>query len=134
MAAVSCSNSAATSALDSIYRMLVPTAVDRRIRAAVFRSARRGAELLRFATIAVDQFGGGPWRQPDIRPILERVTSFHRGMKDAGRDELVPPASERSTCAVPWRNEFSDHAPVGRHRNPIARFNATDITAQVVFQ
>ena len=87
MAAESCSNKAATSALDSMYRMLVAAALDRLARVIVFRAERR-RETLRFATIAVDQFSGGSRRQPDVGPILERVTGFHWRMEDAGSNEL----------------------------------------------
>ena len=102
-------------------------------RVAVFRGARRAAEL-RFATIAIDQFGRGPPRQPDVRPILERVASFHRGVEDAGRNEFVPSASGRRAGTMSRRNEFGDHAPVGGHRNPLACFDAADVAAQVVFE
>jgi len=112
MAAVSCSNSAATSALDSMYRMLAAATLGRRARMVVFRiEPRRG--VLRFATIGVDQFSSSASRQPDIRPVLERVTSFDGGVEDARRNELVPPASGRRAATVSRRYEFSDHASVG---------------------
>src|SRR5437868_5327329 len=77
MAAVSCSNSAATSALDSMYQTLAPAALGRRARVPVFRVGERRRGALRFATIAVDQFSGGARRQPNVRAVLERVTGFH---------------------------------------------------------
>jgi len=133
MAAVSCSSNAATSALDSIYLMLVPEDVGRRAAAAVFRGARRRAGL-RFATIAVDQFSRGALRQSDVRPILERVARFDGGMENAGRNKLVPPASRRSAATASWRDELGDHTPVGGDRNTLARFDSADVAAQVVFE
>ena len=132
-AAVSCSNNAATSALDSMYRMLAAAALGRRARVAVFRGERRPGAL-RFATIAVDQFSSGAVRQPDVRPVLERVTSFHGGMENAGRNEFVPPASGRSAATASWRDEFGDHTPVSGDRNTLARFDSADVAAQVVFE
>jgi hypothetical protein len=113
--------------------MLAAATLGRRARVAILRVERRPGAL-RFATIAVDQFSGGaPW-QPDVRPVLEWVASFHRGVQNAGRDELVPPASTRSAGIVPRRNEFGDHPPVGGDRNPLACFNSADVSAQVVFE
>ena len=57
MAAVSCSNSAATSALDSMYRMLAAGSFGPASTRGCLRAERRRGAL-RFATIAVDQFGG----------------------------------------------------------------------------
>jgi len=131
MAAMSCSNSAATSALDSMYRMLGAATLGWRARVAVFRVELRRVRL-RFATIAVDQFSGGAPRQPDVGPALERVTSFHGGMEHASRNELVPPASERRTATASWRNKFGDHTPVSGDRNPLACFKSPDVAAQVV--
>jgi len=126
-------SSAATSALDSMYRMLAAATLGRCARVAVFRvERRRGA--LRFATIAVDQCSGSAARQPDVRPVLEWVASFHGGVENAGRDELVPPASWRRAATVPRRHEFGDHPPVGGNRNPLACFNSADVAAQVVFE
>src|SRR5439155_20168251 len=134
MTAVSCSNSAATSALDSMYRMLARTAVvGRRACMPVFRRERR-RPALRFATIAVDQFSGGARRQPDVGPVLERVTRFHRRVENPGRYELVPAASGRSADTASWRNEFGDDSPVSGDRNPLACFNSADVAAQVVFE
>lgn len=132
MAVVSRSSNAATSALDSMYRMLAAAALGRRTRAA-FRGERCPGAL-RFATIAVDQFSGGTGRQPDVWPILERVTSFHWGMENAGRNELVPPASGRSAATASWRDELGNHTPVGGDRNPLACFDSADVAAQVVFE
>jgi len=119
IAVVSRSNRAATSALDSRYRMLATPALGRRARVAAF-GPERPREALRFATVAVDQFSGGARRQPDVRPVLERVTSFHWGMEDAGCNKFVPPASRRSAPTVSWRDDFGDHTPVGGDRNPLA--------------
>ena len=133
MAAVSRSNSAATSALDSIYRMRAAAALGRRARVAVLRGERRRGAL-RFATIAIDQFSGDAGRQPNVWPVLERVASFHWGMENAGRNKLVPPASGRSAATASWRDEFGDHTPVSGDRNPLACFDSADVAAQVVFE
>ena len=132
-AAESCSSSAATSALDSMYRMLTAAAFGWRAGVTLFRAERRRGTL-RFATIAVDQFSGGARRQPNVRPVFEWVTSFHRRMKRAGRYELVPPACWRRADTASWRHEFSDHTPVGGHHNPLASFDSTDVSTQVVLQ
>ncbi len=129
----SCSNNAATSAVDSTYRMLVATALGRPAGVTVFRVERRRGTL-RFATIAVDQFSGGSRPQPDIRPVLERVTSFHGRMENAGRNQLFPPAAGRPTAPSTWRHDFGDDASVSGHRDSLARFNSPDVAAQVVFQ
>src|SRR5688572_12919246 len=103
MAAVSCSSSAATSALDSMYRMLASAALRRRGPAAALRGVP-GDRGLRFATVAVDQFGGGARRQSDVRPVLEGVAGLRRRMENAGRDELVPPVSGRAAAVTSGRN------------------------------
>ncbi len=123
------SSNAATSALDSMYRMLAAATSGRRARVMVFRAERRGT--LRFATIAVDQLSGGSRRQPNVGPVLEWVTSFHRRMKNAGCEEFLPPASRRRADTASWRHEFGDDAPVSGHRNPLACFNSPDVAAQV---
>jgi hypothetical protein len=132
-AAVSCSSSAATSALDSMYRMLAATALSLGARPADVRAERRRGTL-RFATIAVDQCSGGARRQPDVRPVLERVTSFHGRVKNAGCDELLPPPVRGRASTLPWRHELGHNTPVGGHQDPLACFNAPDVAAQVVFQ
>ena len=118
MAAVSCSNSAATSALDSMYHTFAPAALGRRARVADFRVGRRRGAL-RFATIAVDQFSGGARRQPDVRPVLERVTGFHWRVENAGgcrHDEGAP-------RTLPPRGELRQGEHLGKepgvtHANP----------------
>ena len=127
----SCSNSAATSALDSTNRIPAAAALGRPAGVPVFRVERRRGTL-RFATIAVDQFSGGSRRQPDIRPVLERVTSFHGRMENAGRNELFPPASGRRAAPSSWRHELGDNASVSGHRNPLTCFDSPDVAAQVV--
>ena len=131
--AVSCSSSAASSALDSMYRMLAVPALADRAREVALRGGRR-CRSLRFATVAVDQFGGCAPRQSDVRPILERVASLDRRVENARRNEFVPPACARSPRVSPRRNQFSDNAPVGRHRNPLAGLDSADVAAQVVLQ
>ena len=105
---------------------------DQALRTVSYSTSRR--ETLRFATIAVDQFSGGSRRQPDVGPVLERVTSFHRRMEDAGRNELLPSASGRCADTSSWRHELGDDTPVSGHRDPLACFDSPDVAAQVVFQ
>ena len=64
-ASESCSSSAATSALDSMYRAPVVSAVE------------CGALALRFATIGVNQLGGSSRRKPDVRPRHCQVDENH---------------------------------------------------------
>src|SRR6187397_1212906 len=131
MAAVSCSSSAATSALDSMYRMLASTAFPGRRLAPALR-ARAGDGRLRFATVAVYQFSRGARRQPDVRPVLERIPALGRGMENAGGDEFVPPASRELSPITSRRNQFGDHTSVGCHGNPFAGFDPAEVAAQVV--
>jgi len=73
--AVSCSRSAATSALDSTYlTCVVAVAPGRELVAAV--DDERLFAVLGFATVCVDEFGGRATRQADVRPILERVAGL----------------------------------------------------------
>lgn len=51
-----------------------------------------GALVLRFATIGVDQFGGGSSRKANIRPPFCWVTGLEWWPDHTGRDELVEPA------------------------------------------
>ncbi len=129
----SCSSNAATSALDSMYRMIAAAAFGRRARVMVFRTVRRRGAL-RFATIAVDQFSGRSRRQPDIRPVFERVTRFHGRMENAGRNKLFPPASGRRAAPSSRRHELGDHSSMSGHRNPLTFLDSSDIAAQVVFE
>lgn len=101
-------------------------------RVAVQAERRRGT--LRFPTIAVDQDSGSASRQPDVGPVLEGISSVQRRMENAGREEFLPPASERSADPDCGRHEFGDDAAVSRHRHPFACFNAPDVAAQVVSQ
>lgn len=55
------SSSAATSALDSMYRTPAVSVVE------------TGALTLRFATIGVNELGGRSSRKPDIRPAFGRI-------------------------------------------------------------
>lgn len=133
IAVVSCSSRAATSALDSMYRTLVTSTASGRAIAPSFRGDRRRA-VLRFATVAVDQFGGGATRQPDVGPILEGVAGFNGRVKNALRNELVPTASARTSRSTSRRHQLGNHAPVGRDRNSLASLDAADVAAQIVLQ
>src|SRR5580692_4826530 len=79
-APASCSSRAATRALDSMYRTPAISAVE------------AAALALRFATIGVNQLGGGSSRKSDIRPVLRRVTILERRANHSGGDELVEAA------------------------------------------
>src|SRR5688572_1135271 len=113
-----------------MYRMLAAAALGRRAGVAAPRGERRPGAL-RFATIAVDQRSGGAGWQPDVWPVLERVTGFHWRMENAGRDELVPPASARGVATASWRDEFGDEklpdvicsSYVGHWASPGSRFS-----------
>ena len=129
----SCSNSAASKALDSMYRRLSPATWTGGIREAGLRIGRRRCGL-RFATIAVDQFRGRATRQPDIRPVLQRVARFHGRTNHPGRNELVESTSRRSHGTGPRRNELSDNTAMCRHRNPLASLDSADVAAQIVLQ
>lgn len=97
-----------------MYLMLVATAFRRRVGATDLLAERR-RETLRFVTVAVDQVGGGAPRQPDVRPVLERVTCFHRWMQNAGSDES--PIDFRGTRGYSDR-EAPARRPQGRGRSP----------------
>src|SRR5690606_21761964 len=105
------SRSAATSALDSMYRTL-----SERVGGAV-RSGGEGSPRglrLRFATVSVDQFSGGSGRQPDIGPVPRRVTRLERWPNHASRHELVEPA-RGTTCLCAGGDELRNHATVSRN-------------------
>lgn len=99
MAVVSRSSRAATSARDSMYRIVAAGALGRRARVAAFGPGPR-REALRVATIAVNQFSGGARWQPDVGPVLERITSFNGRMEEAGRHQFVPPGFARGPATV----------------------------------
>src|SRR6185436_19510427 len=120
-------------ALDSMYRRLAVTAFARPARTPGFRAERRRG-MLRFATIAVDQCSGGAPRQPNVGPVLERVSRFHWRMQNAGSEEFLPAAFGRCPETASGRHDLGDDAPVSRHRNPLPCFDAPDVAAQVVFQ
>src|SRR5262249_20422169 len=75
-ASASRSRSAATRALDSIYRRPIAS------------GAALDAPALRFATAGVDQLGGRPGRQADVRPPFCRAAALQGWTNRAGRDEL----------------------------------------------
>jgi hypothetical protein len=133
-AAVSRSSSAATRALDSMYRTLVRAAMGRAGRAAATFRADRRRGALRFATIGVDELRGGTRRQADVGPVLERVSSLYRRMENARGNQLVPSTSGGLARGQFWRHELRDNAPMSGHGNPLSRFDSPNISAQVVLQ
>ena len=72
---VSCSRSAATSALDSTYFTCVVAALPVRERVAA-ADRERPVAALGFATISVDERRRRTARQPDVRPILEGIAGL----------------------------------------------------------
>ena len=132
MTAASRSSSAATRALDSMYRTLAWVAMGPVGRPGAAFGAERCRRALRFATIGVDEFRGRTRRQADVGPVLERVARLRRRVENAGGNELVPSTSGGLARRRSWRHEFSDDAPMSGHRNPLSRFNASNISAQVV--
>jgi hypothetical protein len=127
------SRSAASSALDSTYRMPVAV-VAAGWGAAVTGRAPRARPRLRFATVAVDQVGGGsPWK-PDVRPRFEGVTGLDGRANDTFGDELVEPTSTtRSRCRA-GGNKLGDDTAVCRDRDTLARLDPAYVATQVVFQ
>ena len=132
-AEASCSSSAASRALDSMYRRLAVAASTGGTREVGVRTGLRRCGL-RFATVAVDQARGRATRQSNIRPVLEEVSSLDGRTNHASRDQLVESASPRGPQAGPRRNQLGDNTPMRRHRNPLACFDAADVAAQVVPQ
>jgi len=130
--AVSCSRSAATSAVDSTYRTCV---------VATARACEPGATIggdgrlleLRFATICVNQFGGRATREADVRPILKRIAGFKRWPQNPSRNELVPTTPPWSSRGF-WWNDLRHDAAMSRNRNALTGFYAPNVPAQVVFQ
>ncbi len=97
-AAASLSRSAASRALDSMYRMPV-TAVSAGWAGAVGGRAARAGRRLRFATVAIDQVGGCSPREPDVGPLFERVTGLEGRANHTLGDKLVESTSTpRSRC------------------------------------
>ena len=114
-------SSAATSALDSMYRTPVVSAVE------------CGALALRVATIGVNQLGGSSRRKPDVRPPFCRVTGFEWWANHAGSDELVEAAGRALRRGTRW-DKLRDHAAMSRDRNTLAGLNPPNVVAQVVFE
>ena len=124
------SRSAATNALDSMYRTLVE-----RVCGAVCSGGEgptRGLRL-RFATVSGDQFGSGSGRQANIRPVLRRVTRFERWPNHSGRHEFVESARRIRCLCARW-DKLRDHATVSRNGYTFAGFDPPDVTAQVVLE
>jgi hypothetical protein len=81
---VSCSRSAATSALDSTYFTCVVAALAARERVAT-AARERPVAVLGFATIGVDECRCRTARQADVRPILERIAGLQGRAERPGR-------------------------------------------------
>src|SRR6266498_1504709 len=92
-----------------------------------------GALPLRFATIGVNQLGGGSSRKPDVRPPFCRVTCFQRWANHSGGDELVE-ADRRALRPCTCRDKLRDHAAMSRDRNTLAGVNPPNVAAQVVLE
>jgi hypothetical protein len=114
IADASLSRRAATTALDSRYR-----------RAGTASSGRRTAEwaglALRFAAVTVDQLCSSSSGEPNLRPLLERVTSLECWSDHTCPDQLLvstPPASDRR---LRRRNKFRHHPAMHRNRDALAR-------------
>jgi hypothetical protein len=127
------SRSAARRALDSMYRMAVTAASAGRRGPARGRAGRPGRRL-RFATIALDQFGSGSARQPDVRPLFQRVAGLDGRANHPLGNELVESASTaRSRCRARG-NKLGDHAAMSRDGHSLARFDASYVATEVVLQ
>jgi hypothetical protein len=118
-AAVSCSRSAATRALDSMYRTPAVSA---------------GVPLpLRFATIGVNQRGSSAGWKPDIRPVFCGLTGFERRANHSGVDQLVE-AARRGLCLYAWRHELRNYSAMRGDGDSLASLNPPDVAAQIVFE
>ena len=92
-----------------------------------------GTLALRFATIGVNQLGGGSRRKPDGRPPFRRVTGFEWWANHSGGDELVD-AAGRALRHSAWLDKLSDHAAMSRDRNTLAGLDPPNVAAQVVLE
>lgn len=109
-ASASCSSSAATRALDSMYR--TPAS-----------SAAEGAALAqRFATIGVDQVGGSSRGKPNVRPPFCRVTAFDWRANHSGGNEFVETA-RRALRPGTRRDQLCDYTAMSRDRNTFPGLN-----------
>jgi hypothetical protein len=88
---------------------------------------------LRFATIGVNQFGGGSSRKADVRPPFCRVTGFQWWANHSGRYELVE-AARCALCLCARRDKLRDDATMSRDRNTLAGLNPPDVPTQIVLQ
>lgn len=98
------------------------------------RRAGRAGRALRFATVAIDQFCGGPWREPDVRPLFEGVTSLDGRANHTGRDELVEPTTAARSRRRAGGNKLGYDAAVRRDRDTFARLNPPYVATQIVLQ
>ena len=99
----------------------------------VARRATVARDVLRFATIAVDEVGRGATRPLDDRPVLEWIAWFDWRMKNAGGDQLLPAVGRRASATIARRHQFGDDSAVGGNRHSLTRLDATDVATQVVF-
>jgi hypothetical protein len=127
---VSCSSSAATSALGSTYlTWVIAVANAREPRVAAIGDGRLVA--LVFATVCVRQFDGRATRQTDVRPILKRIASLQRWPQSPCRNELVPTTCPRSSSRFRG-NDLRDNATACCHGDSLTGFYAPDVAAQVL--
>ncbi len=119
-ATASRSSSAATKALDSMYRT------------PALSTSRGDAPVLRFATIRVNQSCGRPWRKLNLRPALCRVTRLDRRPNYAGCNELVKAAWTAVPRLRGGRNKFRHHSAMCRDRDTFPRLDASYDATQVI--
>jgi hypothetical protein len=129
---VSCSRSAATSALDSTYFTCVAAARPARERVAP-AARERPVAALRFATIRVDQRRCRTARQADVRPILEGIAGL-QGRTESPSCQQVVPSTAMCVTSRFRRDQFGDHASMSSDRDSFAGFYAAYVPTQVVFQ
>ena len=115
-----------------MYRMPVAGASGGLERVVEERGARE--DRLAFATVAIDQPGGGsPWK-PDVRPRFESITRFHGRANHALGDKVVESTATARLGSRARRNKLGDHAAVRRDRDTLASVDPPYVATQVVFQ
>jgi hypothetical protein len=127
-AAMSPSITAATRALDSMYRQAGAAAADERP-----AGVRRCGTALRFATVAVNQGGCRAGRKPNLRAVFHRVTVLNGWRNRAGGHEQVDLANS-AAAAGGWRNKLGDNPPVSGNYDTLSRLDSPDVPAKVVLQ
>src|SRR6266850_5701311 len=78
---------------------------------------------LRFATVLIDQVGDSSSREPDLRPLFERIAGFEGRTNHTIGDELIEATSPTPFRCRAWGDELGDHAPVCRDRDTLAGLN-----------